>query len=214
MLPGSSRRAAHAQLQRCVVRCDVSERCGSGSGEGHEAPTDAHRSSSRALQLKRLRRVSFSLQDFVFCVWCFFISGRRRNRRRLAGASFVATTRHIGLGPASPRPYLRFRRGWQNLVTGGWLRFAAQAPQSPTSASVHWAQRCTNAPSASPLCAPLTLPWHVPQEIDAQMPLEDPQEVAVLDEREGQEIKSEHDPLTKFSILESVSSSEPDTSTD
>ena len=91
MLPGSSRRAAHAQLQRCVVRCDVSERCGSGSGEGHEAPTDAHRSSSRALQLKRLRRVSFSLQDFVFCVWCFLISGRRRNRRRLAGASFVAS---------------------------------------------------------------------------------------------------------------------------
>eukprot|EP00966_Prymnesium_polylepis_P240465 5560848-Prymnesium_polylepis.1 len=43
--------------QRCVVRCDVSERCGSGSGERATwSLTDAHRSSSRALQLKRLRR--------------------------------------------------------------------------------------------------------------------------------------------------------------
>eukprot|EP00966_Prymnesium_polylepis_P128119 2962991-Prymnesium_polylepis.1 len=60
MLPGSSRRrAAHAQLQHCVVRCDVSERCGSGSGEGHEAPTDAHRSSSRALHAAQAAAARF-----------------------------------------------------------------------------------------------------------------------------------------------------------
>ena len=103
-------------LSCSAVLCDVMRVSGAAAAaERATRPlTDAHRSSSRALQLKRLRRVPFSLQDFVFCVWCFFISGRRRNRRRLAGATFVAM--RVGVENAVPRGRLAAVRGTDGRV--------------------------------------------------------------------------------------------------